>query len=199
MKMLRHRHALLLVFALSPLGCDQLSRDTGGVVRPTPSIDEGKATVARMISVLGRRSDLARMEMVLNQPDFSGALKEWGCIAVFDETGRLTKALTMKVVDFRTGERYPVREFTGTELEDAREQILAYRETLGVAPSTPIPIFSHSFRLAVAAAAVNEDSDLAYLVSRGTGDTAEQMQVTKIAGRSETVIAADALYQVSRQ
>lgn len=199
MRALRHRQALLLVLALFPAGCDQMNRGTARADRAIPSIEEGRRVVARLIAIRGRTSDLGRMEWILNQPDFSGALKEWGCIAVFDDTGSLTKALTMKVVDFPTGRRFSVREFTETELSESHDQILAYRKSLGSAPSTAIPIFSHSFRLAAATAAVNEDRDVVFAAGRGTGDTAEQMQIIEIAGRSETVIAADALYQVPRQ
>jgi hypothetical protein len=161
---------------------------------PDNSILEGRRAVAEMIAAMGQRPELAMMERILGQPDFSGVLREWGCIAIFDDAGRLTAAHTLKVVDFQTGRSHPRRPYSLDELSEARAQILGYQRTLGTDPSVAFPIFSESLRLAVAAAATNEDTRIRF----GIGRDAEQLQVRKITGSSHTVVAADALYAVQR-
>jgi hypothetical protein len=89
----------------------------------------------------------------------------------------------------------PVRQYSARELSEVRTQILTYQKTMGTGATMAFPILSQSLRLAVAAAATNEDPHTRFSLGRD----AEQLQVTKITGNSQTVVAADALYAVQRQ
>jgi hypothetical protein len=196
------RTTVLLIVLVSALvsGSDGTKEALSSPGNMSPSgtdrrIVEGRRAVAKMIATMGHRPDLALMEMILDQPDFSGLLGEWGCIAIFDDAGRLTAAQTLKVVDFRTGKSYPVRQYSASELSEARAQILTYQKTLGTPATMAFPILSQSLRLAVAAAATNEDPYTLFSLGRD----AEQLQVTKITGNSQSVVAADALYAFQLQ
>jgi hypothetical protein len=157
-------------------------------------IQEAKEQLQQIKRLSPHYPGLELMERILTEPDFNGVLKEWGCIAFFDDKGKLLKAYTLKIKDFSTGHTFKIRKYTESELNEAEFQILDYKTKMGIIGNYPIAILSESIKLAVAEALLNEESSSKYSVGRGKGSNVHELQVTKIQGTLATPIAVEALY-----
>jgi len=185
---------LLIVLVLFTLGCEKTpSQTTSG--SGNARIQDARRVMAQIMSLTGRSQANEMTERILNEPDFSGHLKEWGAIVQFDSAGNIKEVRTLKTVDFSSGNRYNVRAYTEQEIASCRTQILNRRKQLGVPIDMAFPIFSESFKLAVAEAVLNDSSVKTYTIGRGSGLEQDELQVIEFTGISRNVIAADALYQ----
>lgn len=153
-----------------------------------PKVQKAREGLAKIKSLTPNDKGFIMMERILNQPDFTGPIKDFGCMAVIDGNGNL-RAYTIKVIDFETGRKFATREYTKQELDESRNQILKYKEKTGLEGF--IPILSESMRLACAQAALSEDMSKTYMFKR-SGVLLQAIE------RSSTgdmkVVAADALY-----
>lgn len=182
-----------MAIAFLIFGCKENVSDTSTKYSNT-RIQKAKEQLQKIKRLYPNYPGLDFMEGILTKPDFNGVLKEWGCIAFFDDEGMLLKAYTLKTKDFVTGHIYKIRKYTESELDETKSQILEYKTKLGITENYPIPILSESIKLAVAETLLNEKPSLKYSVGRGNGSNAHELQVIKIQGTLATPIAVEAFY-----
>lgn len=193
------KQILITVLAMFALinGCKN-SGSSNVPSSPNSRIKEARKAVEKMIAKVGRVGSVGISERILNEPDFTGPLKEWGAIVSFDRQGNIIKAITLKKVDFKTGKKFKVRLYTEQEIAQSKTQILKRRAELGIPKNMTFPIISESLKLAVAEYVLNENELKTYTIGRGSGSTKEELQVTEISFGRSKVIAADALYHSSQ-
>jgi len=168
--------------------------DTSAAIHPR--IRQARASLRDLESkdLLSTHVGLAAMKRVLDEPDFTGPVRDWGCLAHFDDNGNMVEAYTLKTKDFTSGKTYEIRKYSVAELDAARPQILHYKSSLGIKENFPIPVSSESTKLAVAGSFLNKNPSVTYALGRGDGDKKHELQVIKIEGSQINVVAADAMF-----
>ena len=162
-------------------------------------IQEAKKILNNIKNVMPYDPSIKIMERILDQPDFTGPLREWGCIVFFDRDNNIDRAYTIKLKDFLTGHSYKIRRYSDNELSVARSQIIKYKNNMGITKSYPIPILSESIKIAVAESILNEDPAFKYIIGRGHGETSIQLQLIKVEGPKKVVVASEALYATNSE
>jgi len=189
-----HTMAIVLTTIVLTLPSCEKEASSQTAISSKYRIQEARELLQKMNKRFPNNSELGRTERILNEPDFTGVVKEWGCLTSFDNSGNIVKAYTLKVKDFTTGQIHNIRKYTEAELIEAEPQILAYKKKMGIRENYPIPALSESMKLAVAVSLLNENPSLTYALRRGEGNKKHEFQVIKIQGNLVNVVAADALY-----